>query len=234
MPRIGGVDFDIEHPVDRRARHVRRQGAVESAGTAGRRGAAEYRLPGGAAIDAAEHVVLAAIAVHAPERAGDHHPGTVRIHGHRRVAERLVVRRVWLHRRDVGPRAALGVELPDRAIGHPAGTGRRSVREIQDSVRCHHHVGGPVLLRLPGHRLPCFAGVGAAEQVVPPHEGNRGVDGQAALAFDATARIEEGDHDATRTAASARPRRGARRRRFGHVGEGLHLFPGHRAVGAFP
>src|ERR1019366_2069405 len=109
-------------------------------------------------------------------------------------------------------------ELPDRAIAHPAGTRRRAVREIYDSVRCHHHVGGPVLRRLPGYRLPCLAAIDAAEQVVPSHQGNRHVNGGTALAFEAAARIEKRDHDATPTTASALPRRGARRRRLRHVG----------------
>ena len=38
--------------------------------------AAEYRLPGGAGIDAAEHVVLAAIAIHASIGARNHHRGS--------------------------------------------------------------------------------------------------------------------------------------------------------------
>src|ERR1035441_9597423 len=87
---------------------------------------------------------------------------------------------------------------------------------------------------LPRLPLPGRASAPAGGASVTSGEGFRSVDGGTALTSGAAARIEKRDHDATPTAASARPCLGARRRRFGHVGEGFHLVPGHRAVRASP
>ena len=171
------VDFNIEHPVDRRARHIGREGVVVGAGAAVFRRAAEDRLPGGAGVQTAEHVILAAVAIHAAEGAGDQRVGIVRIHRHRGVPERPILCGIGLHGSDVGPSTAVGIVLPDRAIAHPAGAGRSSVSEIQDPIRRHYHMGGPVLGWLSGHRRPRLARVVRAEQILPAHQRNRDISG---------------------------------------------------------
>lgn len=170
---IRRIDLDIEHPVDGSGGRVGRQAEIERAASS----SAEHRFPCLAAVDGAEHIVLAAGSVHTAERAGDGHFGIMRVHGHRGPSERFVLGGVGLHGCDLGPGAGVGIELPDAAGGHAAGSRRRAVGKVERSIGRHHHVGGPVLGGLARHGLPRLPGIRAAEQVVPAHQGDGDIDG---------------------------------------------------------
>jgi len=79
------------------------------------------------------------------------------------------------------------------------------------------------------------AAVVAAEEARASHDRNAGVDRAARLARRAARRIEDHEHDAAATAAAPGGELGLVGRQLEHVGgEGRHLAPGDRAVGALP
>src|SRR5215469_6575135 len=121
---IEWIDFDVEHPMNRRVRDIRSQRCVEL--PAG----GEDRPPGFAAIFGAIDVIAITMSIDMPvKRTCDE---GLRIMGVDRNADPAKSRwfRPRLFRSHIGPLIGLGIQFPYCAIGHAPGTGYRAVGDV--------------------------------------------------------------------------------------------------------
>ena len=161
--------------------------------------------------------------------------GIARVDGHGAVAELASARRACPGVMSV--QAPLRVfELPDGAVDHRHRAGIGAVADEEISVGGQDGVVGTVPGGLPGDRLPGDARVVAAEQTGPAHDRDAREDASGwGCPARAAARIEDDEHDAAAAAAAPGGQLGLVGRELQHVaGEGRHLRPGGRAVGALP
>ena len=239
MIGIGGIDFDVEEPVDGRGLHVGREGVVVDAALR----AAKDGFPGCTAIGGAEDV-FSAFRPGMAEGAGDDGLRVVRIDGNGCVAEFLAAG-YGLLGSDLGPRSRAGVELPNPAAGHARGARRCAVGDVEGPVGRERGACGAVLRGLAGDWFPASASVGGDEEIRAIHQRDADVNGLGGgVLFVRSIGRNEFDEDNTAAAnrhalppllgCFARDGGGLRGRGFADVGKAGDAHPGHAAIAGAP
>src|SRR6185437_10973352 len=229
MVGVEWIDFDVEHPVNRRVGHIRSEGRVKGSATA------QNRLPRPTAIRRAINVVVITFAADVSiKRAGDQHLRITSIDGNGGPSEAFGV---GLFGRDVGPLAGLGIELPYCAVRHTPWTGHGSVCDVQIAIGSQRGTVRTILRRFVRNWRPGVSCVGASEKIIATEQRNAGVNRRTRLRLRSAAGIEDHEHDSCTAGLSGHPGILAglgRSWRLGDIGKADHAIPGCAGVGALP